>query len=154
MRRRCLLSAGLATGSLAIAAQAGLLWPVTVLASDWPADGFYATRLEDAMAILFGGEPVEPSDHVQLQANAIAENGASVPIAIRTDLAGPLLLTLFSVSNPTPAVGRFELAPQLGGQLDTRVKMANSGDLIAVVTADGKHFSARRHIQVAAGGCG
>jgi sulfur-oxidizing protein SoxY len=154
MRRRSLLRAGLATGSLAVAAKAGLLWPVTVLASDWPADGFFAASVEDAMAILFEGAPIEPSDHVQLHAKAIAENGASVPIAIRTDLPGPLLLTLFSVSNPTPAVGRFELAPQLGGQLDTRVKMADSGDLIAVVTADGRHFSARRHIQVAAGGCG
>jgi sulfur-oxidizing protein SoxY len=154
MRRRFLLRAGLATGSLAVAAKAGLLWPVTVLASDWPADGFFAMSVEDAMAILFEGAPVEQSDHVELQTKAIAENGASVPIAIRTDLPGPLLVTLFSASNPTPAVGRFELAPQLGGQLDTRVKMADSGDLIAVVTADGRHFSARRTIQVAAGGCG
>jgi sulfur-oxidizing protein SoxY len=154
MRRRCLLSAGVATGSLAVAAQAGLLWPVRVLASDWPADAFTATRVEDAMGILFAGAPIEQSEHVRLEAKAIAENGANVPIAIRTDLPGPLLLTLFSASNPTPAVGRFELAPQLGGRLDTRVKMADSGDIIAVVTADGRHFSARRHIQVAAGGCG
>jgi sulfur-oxidizing protein SoxY len=154
MMRRCLLKAGLATGPLAVAAKGGLLWPAKVLASNWPADAFLATSAEDAMAIVFEGAPIEQSERVQLEATAIAEDGASVPIAIRTDLSGPLVLTLFSASNPTPAVGRFELAPQLGGQLDTRVKMADSGDLIAVVTADGRHFSARRHIQVAAGGCG
>ncbi len=153
MRRRVFLKAGLAAGQIAIAAKAGLLWPVAVLATDWPANAFFATSFEDAVAALFAGEPVEESKRVQLEAQAIAENGATVPVKVRTDLAGPLTVTLFSVNNPTPAVGRFELAPQLDGHLATRIKMAKSGDVVAVVTADGRHYSARRRIQVTAGGC-
>ena len=41
---------------------------------------------------------MEESDHVQLEAKDIAEDGASVPVAVRTDLAGPLTVTLFSVT--------------------------------------------------------
>lgn len=154
MKRRMFLQAGLAAGQIAIAAKAGLLWPVAVMADDWPADTFFATSFADAVSVLFGGEPVEESEHVQLEAKDIAEDGASVPIEVRTDLAGPLTVTLFSVNNPTPTVGRFELSPQLGGYLATRIKMAKAGDVVAVVTADGRHYSARRRIQVTAGGCG
>ena len=154
MKRRLFLQAGLTAGQIAIAAKAGLLWPVAVRASDWPADAFSATSFEDALATLFPGEPIEASERVQLKAEAITENGASVPVAVRTDLTGPLTLTLFSVNNPTPALSRFELSSRLDGQLATRIKMAESGDVIAVVTANGRHYSARRHIQVVAGGCG
>jgi sulfur-oxidizing protein SoxY len=154
MNRRSLLQAGLAAGPVALAAQAGLLWPVTLLASDWPADAFQATSYEEAVAALFGGEPVEEGGHVQLEAKAIAEDGSTVPIRVTTDLAGPLTLTLFSVANPTPAVGQFELSAALDRRLDTRVKLAQSGDVVAVVSAGGRHYGARRRIQVAAGGCG
>ncbi len=154
MKRRGFLKAGLTAGQIAVAAKAGLLWPGAVLARDWPANAFFATSFEDAVAALFAGEPVAESERVQLVAKAIAEDGATVPIAVRTDLPGPLTVTLFSVNNPTPALGRFEVSPQLGGQLATRIKMAKSGDVVAVVTADGRHYSARRGIQVAAGGCG
>ena len=73
-----------------------------------------------------------------------------MPIEVRTDLAGPLTVTLFSVNNPTPTVGQFEISPQLGGYLATRIKMAKAGDVVVVVTADGKHYSDRRRIQVTA----
>jgi sulfur-oxidizing protein SoxY len=149
-----ILQAGLTAGQVAIAAKTGLLWPVTLLAADWPADAFFATTFDDALAALFAGERLEESDQVRIVAKDIAENGAVVPISVRTSLGGPLTFTLLSVSNPTPAVARFEFSPWLEGHLDTRVKMAESGDVVAVVTADGKHYSARRRIKVTAGGCG
>ncbi len=154
MRRRGFLQAGLTAGQIAVAAKAGLLWPVAVLAQDWPANAFSATSFGDAVAALFAGEPIEENERVQLLAKDIAEDGATVPVAVRTDLPGPITVTLFSVSNPTPALGRFRVSPQLGNQLATRIKMAKSGDVVAVVTADGRHCSATRRIQVAAGGCG
>ncbi len=154
MNRRFFLQAAMSTGPIAIAARAGLLWPVSVLADDWPADAFYATSFDDALSALLAGDSVEESKRVQLEAKAIAEDGSSVPVVVRTDLPGPFTITLFSVENPTPAVCRFDLTARLDSQLSTRVKMAKSGDLVAVVTSGGKHYSTRRHVQVAAGGCG
>ena len=154
MKRRIFLKSGLAAAEVAIAAQAGLLWPTGVLASDWPSDAFFAASFDEAVAALFGSEPVEESDKVHLEAKEIAENGATVPVAVRTELEGPLTITLFSVKNPNPAVGRFEVSPQLEGYVATRIKMAGTGEVVAVVTVGGRHYSARRRIQVTAGGCG
>lgn len=154
MKRRALLQTGLAAGPLAIAAKAGLLWPVPVLADSWPADAFFAPSFEEALAALFGDHPVVESDHVRLEARELVEDGTVVPIGVRTDLEGALTVTLFSVNNPTPAVGRFALSEAVDRTLDTRVKMAKTGDVVAVVSAGGKHYSARRSIRVVAGGCG
>jgi len=154
MKRRALLQAGLAAGPLAIAAKAGLLWPVATLAADWPSDAFFAPSFEEAFTALFGDDPVVESDHVRLEARDVVEDGSTVPIGVRTDLEGALTVNLFSVNNPTPAVGRFALSEEVDRVLDTRVKMAKTGDLVAVVSADGKHYSARRSVRVVAGGCG
>jgi len=154
MKRRIFLKSGLATAEVAIAVQAGLLWPMEVLATAWPSDAFFSTTLDEAMAAMFESAAVADSSRVKLEAKPIAENGATVPVAVRTDVAGPFTITLFSAKNPTPAVGRFEVAPELDGYLATRIKMAETGDVIAVVTADGRHYSARKRIQVTAGGCG
>ena len=154
MKRRIFLKSGLAAAEVAVAVQAGLLWPMEVLASAWPSDVFFSTTFDEAVAAMFGGEPVEESDKVHLEAREIAENGATVPVAVRTDFEGPFTVTLFSVKNPNPAVGRFEVSPQLDGYIATRIKMAGTGEVVAVVTVGGRHYSARRRIQVTAGGCG
>lgn len=153
MKRRTFLKAGLATAEIAVAAQAGLLWPMKVLASGWPSDAFFATRFDEAVAAFFGDDPLVESDRVTLEAPDFAENGATVPISVRTDLEGPFVLTLLSVENPTPAVGRFEVSAQLDGFLATRIKMAKTGAVLAVVTSGGQHYSARKVIQVTTGGC-
>ena len=153
MNRRIFLKSGLAAAELAIAVQAGLLWPTQVLATAWPSDAFFATSFDEAFAALFGDEPVMESDQVRIKAPDLAENGATVPVGVETDLAGPLVLTLMSVDNPTPAVGRFEVSAQLDGYLATRIKMAKTSDVVAVVSRDGRHYSTRKQIQVTTGGC-
>jgi sulfur-oxidizing protein SoxY len=153
MKRRVFLKLGLTAGEIALAVKAGCLWPVAVLASDWPADGFFASEFDAALELMLGGEPVEESGHVRLEAFDLAEDGAMVPIGVDTDLTGVRVVSLFSVNNPTPAVGRFELSPRLTGRLDTRIKMAKSGEVVAVVSSGGRHYGARRQIKVTAGGC-
>ena len=154
MNRRLLLQAGLTTGLVSLAAQAGLLTPTAVLAADWPADAFLAESYDEALAALLSGAPVNENEGVRIEASDIAEDGASVPVAVHANLSGPLTVVLLSVNNPTPAVGLFELSPRLNGYLSTRIKMAKSGDVVAVVSADGRHFSARHQMQVTSGGCG
>ena len=64
MKRRIFLKSGLATAEVIVAAQAGLLWPLEVLATDWPADAFFATTFDEAFAALFGSDEVVESDLV------------------------------------------------------------------------------------------
>ena len=153
MKRRELTQAGFTTASLVIAAKAGLVLPMKVLASDWPTDTFHATSFEAALHSVFGQDEIVPSEAVQIDAAEHAENGATVPVLIQTSLTTPFVLTLFAMKNPFPAIGRFEVADSLEGHISTRIKMAESGDVLAVVTKSDKHYSAQRHIRFVAGGC-
>lgn len=154
MKRRTFLQAGITAGEVALAMQAGLMWPLRVLADEWPTRAFHATDYGGAVAALFGDEPREDGRHLEIDADDIAEDGASVPVKVHTDLEGVRTVTLLSVKNPNPAVARFEMAPELDGYLATRIKMAGTSDVVAVVTADGRHHQVSRRIKVTVGGCG
>ena len=45
------------------------------------------------MAALLADEPVYDSERVRIEAIDIAEDGASVPVAVHTDLARPVTVT-------------------------------------------------------------
>ena len=46
------------------------------------------------------------------------------------------------------------LADGAHGYASTRIKMGKSGDVIAVVKADGKLYTAKKGVKVTIGGCG
>ena len=153
MNRRSLLKAGLATAQVTLAAKLGLLWPTGVLADAWPSDAFFAKGFDDALTAMLGEAIPEESDAVRLTAPDLAENGATVPVMVEASLAPPFVISLFSAKNPTPAVARFEVSDRLEATIATRIKMAETGELVAVVSAAGKHLSARRVVKVVTGGC-
>jgi len=152
MQRRLLLKGSLIGGQIALLGGAGLLLPTRVRA-DWPADAFYAEHLHQAISVLTDNAPVTSSGSVVLEAEDIAENGAIVPVTVRSRLPGTRALFLFSEKNPSPAVAQFHLSPRVEPLVRTRIKMAESGKVIAIVKADGGYFSATKHIRVTAGGC-
>lgn len=152
MKRRLFLQISLTGAQIALALGAGLLRPTQALA-DWPADAFDAERLDEALALLTGGATIDASDAVTIEAEDIAENGATVPLVVRSRLPGTRTLFLFAEKNPTPALSRFELSPRVESAIDTRVKLAKTGPVIAVVYADGGYFSASKQIQVMTGSC-
>ena len=153
MNRRLFLKSATAATQLTVALALGLLRPVRVLA-EWPADGFHATTLGDAITGMTGGAPTTPSAAVEIEANNIAENGASVPVGVRSRLAGTRSIVILSENNPNPAVARFTLNPRMEPSVNTRIKMGATGDVVALVQADGGFYTARKRIQVTAGGCG
>jgi sulfur-oxidizing protein SoxY len=153
VNRRLFLAGSLTAPQVAWMLGTGLLLPARS-PGQWPAHAFQAEGLEEAMAGLTEGAPAPLSDRVSIEAKAIAENGASVPVAITSSVSGARTLLLFSEKNPNPALARFRLSPRIAARLDTRIKMGASGRVVAVVMAGGRAHRAERHIQVTAGGCG
>ncbi len=85
---------------------------------------------------MFGSSTLEASDKVVLKAPGIAENGAVVPISINAEqLENVESISIFSEKNPTPLVARFKLKPGCVPEVSTRIKMGESGDVIAVPTS-------------------
>jgi sulfur-oxidizing protein SoxY len=123
-------------------------------AQAWTRAAFEAKSVQDAVRAL-GGGPLAESREVTISGPEISENGAVVPIAIGTTLAGAKQLALLVEKNPGVLVAVFNLSDAIEPSFSTRAKMSESSMAYAVaITRDGKAFFARREIKVTLGGCG
>jgi len=153
MQRRTFLKGSLASGTVAVAVSAGLLTPGAVMAA-WPKTAFEAEDMQKAMSDLFGSAQTTPSDDISIKAPDIAENGAVVPVSVETGIGGVEEIAIIAEKNGTPLAANFKLADNAKGYVSTRIKMAKTSNVIAVVKAGGKAYSARKEVKVTIGGCG
>jgi len=153
IQRRILLKGSIAAGSLGVAVGAGLLAPKMVLAA-WNEAAFAAKEVPDALNALLGSSSVEESGEIKIKAPDIAENGAVVPVTVSTGMAGVESVAVIAANNPVPLIANFNLGEGAEGFVSTRIKMGKSGDVIAVVKADGKLYSTKKEVKVTIGGCG
>lgn len=151
LKRRLFLRGSLAAGT--IGAAAGVIAPGTLLAA-WSQTAFQTKGIDDAIAAAAGSPSTEPSDKITIKAPDIAENGAVVPVSIKADMDGVDTITLLVEKNATPLSAIFHLPKGTLADVSTRVKMGKTGDVIAVVKANGKLYSARKSVKVTIGGCG
>ncbi len=153
MKRRVFLKGSLASGMVAVAVGAGVLSPRQVLAA-WPKDAFEAKSVSDAMNGLLNTDLAPASDAIKLDAPDIAENGAVVPVKITASMDNVESISIIAEKNQTPLIASFNLAAGTQGFISTRIKMGQTSNVIAVVKAGGKVYSARKEVKVTIGGCG
>ena len=129
--------------------------PARVWAWARPEAAFAATGIDAALTGL-GGTPTV-HDAIQFTTPDIAENGAVVPIRIEVDSAALPNVGKVSVlvgMNPNPMAAVFDIAPDTEVYIETRVKVAQTCNLYAVVEADGALYMQSRETKVTLGGCG
>lgn len=153
MQRRTFLKGSLAGGTVAVAIGAGLLTPRAVLAA-WPKTAFDAKSVQDALNDLYGSAQTAPSGDISIKAPDIAENGAVVPVSVTTGIKGVNEIAIIAEKNSSPLAANFKLADKAKGFVSTRIKMGKTSNVIAVVKAGGKAYSARKEVKVTIGGCG
>ncbi|MCW9024361.1 MAG: thiosulfate oxidation carrier protein SoxY [Gammaproteobacteria bacterium] len=153
MQRRTFLKGSLASSAIAVAIGAGLLQPRQVLAA-WPKASFEAKNVTDAMTSLYGSAESEVSADITIKAPDIAENGAVVPVSVETSLPNVTNIGVIAEKNGTPMSANFILSDSAKGFVSTRIKMGKTSSVIAIVTAGGKTYSARKEVKVTIGGCG
>jgi sulfur-oxidizing protein SoxY len=133
-------------------ASAGLL-PAHAQAA-WNKAAFEAKNVDDVLKALGVAKPVESKD-VNLTAPDIAENGAVVPIAASTTLPNVRQIVFMIEKNPTTLAGTFEFTDAVETSVATRVKMAQTSNVIAVaLLGDGRALFAKKEVKVTLGGCG
>lgn len=113
---------------------------------------FEGKSLADALKAV-GGTPAS-SDQVSVVAPDIAENGAVVPIGAASKLPNTTDIFLIVEKNPMPLAAAFTIPAGTTAEVSTRLKMGQSSNVIAVVKADGKLYSATKETKVTLGGCG
>ena len=153
MKRRIFLKGSLATGAVGMAVSTGLLTPRMSFAA-WTKAAFEAKDVNGAVSALFGGADMSDSDKIKIKAPDIAENGAVVPVSVTTTLDGASSISILADKNATPLTAEFALGPGTEGFVSTRIKMGKTANVVAVVKAGDKLYSAKKEVKVTIGGCG
>ena len=152
MKRRLFLKASLATGAVGMAVGTGLLTPRVVLAA-WNEAAFNAESGGAAVKAGMGSDAMTDSAEVTLDIPENPENGAVVPVAVATTLTGVQSIALLVEKNTKPLCGIFYPGKRMKPGFSIRVKVGESADVIAVVKAGDKLYSARQAVKVTIGGC-
>jgi sulfur-oxidizing protein SoxY len=152
--RRLVLHGAVTVALIGLGNSAFGLMPALAAANDkYPENAFNQKSEADAVKALYGRTP-EPSDQVKLDAPEIAENGAVVPIAVTTTLAGVTSISFLVADNPNALAASYQIPPGTNPSVANRLKMAKTSNVIAIVEADGKLYSATKEVKVTVGGCG
>ena len=129
---------GLATGK-------GQSWQ-----QSWFENGKTVQEIFAAMGI---SEPIM-DQRVLVQAPDTAENGAYVGIGIETSIPNIDSVAFLVDKNPSVLAGYFEIKKSEQLKLGTKIKMAETSDLVALVKAGNTYYMNTRHVKVVLGGCG
>lgn len=131
----------------------GLLKIGNALAAVWNKSGFESKVTADALKAL-GVTGAASSKDIVISAPDIAENGAQVPVAITSKIPDTQSISIIADKNPFPLTSTFEFSNGAEGYVSTKLKMGQTSNIIAVVKAGGKFFTASKEIKVTIGGCG
>ena len=140
------------TGWFGLAASALTFAPRLAFAA-WNKPAFETKAIADTYKTL-GVEGATASGDVQLIASDIAENGAVVPVQAISKIPNTTQISFLVEKNPTILTAQFDLGPDMLPEVSTRVKMGQTSNVIALVKADGKYYTATKEIKVTLGGCG
>ena len=110
-------------------------------------------NVKEIFAALGVGEPIV-DQRVVIQAPDTAENGAYVGIGVESSISNIDSVAFLVEKNPGVLAGYFEIKKSKKLKLGTKIKMAETSDLVAVVKAGNKYFMNTRNIKVILGGCG
>ncbi len=151
-RRTFVRTAGSA-GILALLVARGFLTVGEARADLWNKPAFDAESLEDALSALVDS-PSSESTGVTIVAPDIAENGAVVPVGVIATMKGVESIAILCEKNPHPLAAIYEIPAGTHADVKTRVKMAQTSNVLVLVKAGGRVHMARKEIKVTRGGCG
>jgi len=151
--RRLILQGASATVLIGLG-NLSLVAPALAAANDkYPEEAFKAKSEADAIKSLYG-KTAEASDKVKMDAPEIAENGAVVPVSVTTTLADVTSISFLVSENPVVLVASYKIPAGTMPSVANRIKMAKTSNVIVVVEAGGKLYSATKEVKVTVGGCG
>ena len=152
-RRKVLKGTG-GAAVMGLAMAAGLLKPGSAWAqASWNKAAFETKSLNDAVKAMGGASATESKD-ITINSPDIAENGAVVPFTISSKLPKTEQVALLVEKNPNILAASFNIPSGTEPWVNTRVKMGQTSNVIALVKADGKFYYTSKEVKVTLGGCG
>jgi len=154
MKRRSFLKSTIAAGATGTAIGMGILSPNLAFAeASESSNPFKAKSVDEVLKMLGISDPKE-SDKIKIKAPEIAENGAVVPVGITSDIEGTTEIIIITANNPTPLAAKYKFGESTVPAIKSRFKMGKTTDVIALVKAGDKVYTAKANVKVTKGGCG
>ena len=122
--------------------------------AEWPKQAFADKNKTDVMKQLYGSSKSQASSKIIIKAPDIAENGAVVPVTVKTSLPNVESVSILVDENPNPLAAQFHITPGNNGDVGTRIKMGKKSNVTAVVKSNGKLYTSSKFVKVTRGGCG
>ena len=144
-RRREFIEKSIAAGI------ASLLAPSLAFAK-WPQVAFEKTDLAQAIAAISQGDPQDGD--ITLVAPRIAENGSQVRVEVQAKINNVEWISILVDKNPVPLTSQFLMMGESEPYVAANLKVRETSNVIALVKADGRYYSASQEVKVTAGGCG
>lgn len=151
--RRSTLQVAGSAGLYAALVAAGLLRPDAAAAQALDPAVFKVAGVPATLKAMGAAGAAESKD-VVIVAPDIAENGAVVPVGIKSNLPKTEMMALLVAKNPNALAGAYEILQGADAEVSMRIKMGETSEVVALVKADGKFYLARKEVKVTAGGCG
>ena len=115
----------------------------------------------DAEIAKFTAAKAAESGKITIDLPEIAENGNTVPLAIKVD--SPMTaddyvseIRVVGDANPNAGIVKFHLTPASGrAEVGTRIRLGGTGNVTVLAkTSTGKFYAERKVVKVTVGGCG
>ena len=142
------------SGVYAAMAAAGLLSAEEGFAQQQARNKAFEAKSLDETVKLLGGTTAVQSGEISITAPDIAENGAVVPIGVTSKIPNTQNIYILVDKNLNSLSAGFGIPPGTEPNVATRVKMAQTSNVHAVVKADNKFYVATKEVKVTLGGCG
>ncbi len=151
--RREALKGGAGMGVYGAMLALGMISPGTAQAQAAMQAAFQAKGIPDTLKALGAAGATESAD-ISIVSPDIAENGAVVPVGVNSKIPNTDMVALLVDKNPNALAGAYQFMDGGVAEVNMRVKMGQSSDVVAIVRADGKFYMAKKEIKVTLCGCG
>ena len=141
------------TGLLSLLAAFGSVIGPRLAFAAWNKAAFDGKTLPDTYKQL-DADGITESAEVQIIASDIAENGAVVPVQGVSKLPDTTQISFLVEKNPNMLAALFDIGPNMVPDVTTRIKMGQTSNVVVLVKAGGKYYTATKEIKVTLGGCG
>lgn len=132
---------------------AALMLPFQAIAAIWNKAAFEAVGNQQALTGLQVNQ-TSISDLITITAPNYSENGAVVQIEVHSLIAGTEGIAILVDKNPTALIANYSFNLGAVPKVITRIKMAETSTVQAVVKVGNQYFSAGKMVEVSLGGCG
>lgn len=115
--------------------------------------GFESHDALEALQLALGSAATVASGEIHLDLPEVTNLGAVVPVSVSTSLPAVESITLLAPVNFVPLIATYRFDAMTEPFVSTRIKLAKSTQVMAVVKSGGQLFSEKRTIQVNRAGC-